>query len=124
MTSAPRNLTAAISMMLSVSACSPVVSRSIETRIGAGRGVRLRRPTALTPDGSPGVLAMSRPRIQAQQHLTRGPGRPAPMADAMFFFGGEFRSGRTERRHVKDGIIAKAVFAAWVIGNDALHGAL
>src|SRR5579871_1177892 len=98
MTSAPRNLTAAISMMLSVSACSP--------------------------EGSPGVLAMSRPRIQAQQHVTRGPGRPAPMADAMLFFGGEFRSRRTKRRHIKDGIIAEAVCAARGICNDALQCAL
>src|SRR5262249_34346136 len=106
-------------MMLSVSACSPVVSRSMEIRMGALRAVRLRRPTALTPEGVPGVLAMSRPRIQAQQHVTRSSGRTAPMADAMLFFGGEFPSRRTERRHIKDGIIAKTIFAARSIGNEA-----
>src|SRR5579885_3381492 len=46
------------------------------------------------------------------------------MADAMLFFGGEFRRRSTKRRHIKDGIIAKAVCAAWGVGNDAFDHAL
>src|SRR5579871_1090945 len=64
---------------------------------------------------------MSLLRNQAHQYLTRRARRAPPMADAMLFFGGKFCCGAAKRRHQKDGVVAKAMFAAWSVGNDAFH---
>src|SRR6476620_5290301 len=110
---------AATSRMASCSAYKPVVSRSSATRIGGCLPINV--PCAFSIPGSDRPSWTYRPIFK---QVTSRLSRASTMANLIFQGRVHFSRCLTKLWHEKEGIVAKTVLSARIIGDNALNRAL